>query len=236
MANKEKIDYLLLDIRELEKLIAGMRDADLYPVSFFSQTFELSHKIINDLHSLETNQVELLRKQMEEHQKLIQSIPFREAAEQPAVTSPQPEVPEVKEVESPISEPQKIEVPMEQPETAKQPIVEKRATPEEAIQKETVAQTTSKAGIPEKAAVSLNEILEKQNLSDFRKAFSLNDRFRFRRELFGGDEARMNKAITELNEIHTYEESMSYLHNELNWNIEDPAVTDFIKLLEKRFL
>lgn len=34
MANKEKIDYLLLDIRELETLVAGMRDAEVYPVSF----------------------------------------------------------------------------------------------------------------------------------------------------------------------------------------------------------
>ena len=29
MANKEKIDYLLIDIRELEKLVAGMRDAEI---------------------------------------------------------------------------------------------------------------------------------------------------------------------------------------------------------------
>ena len=40
MANKEKIDYLLLDIRELETLVAGMRDAEVYPVSFFGQTFD----------------------------------------------------------------------------------------------------------------------------------------------------------------------------------------------------
>ena len=66
MANKEKIDYLLLDIKELETLIAGMRDAEVYPVSFFSQTFNLTHKILNDLHSLETAQIEMLRKQMEE--------------------------------------------------------------------------------------------------------------------------------------------------------------------------
>ena len=38
MANKEKIDYLLIDIRELEKLVAGMRDAEIYPASFFNQT------------------------------------------------------------------------------------------------------------------------------------------------------------------------------------------------------
>ena len=75
MANKEKIDYLLLDIRELETLVAGMRDAEVYPVSFFGQTFDLTHKILKDLHALETAQIEMLRKQMEEHQALIQSIP-----------------------------------------------------------------------------------------------------------------------------------------------------------------
>ena len=75
MANKEKIDFLLLDIRKLETLVASMRDAEIYPVSFFGQTFDLTHKILTDLHTLETNQIELLRKQMEEHQTLLQSIP-----------------------------------------------------------------------------------------------------------------------------------------------------------------
>ena len=83
----------------------------------------------------------------------------------------------------------------------------------------------------EKQSVFLSDILEKKNLSDFRKAFSLNDRFRFRR-----NEDKMNKAITDLNDIHSYEESVTYLNNELKWNIEDEAVADFIKLLEKRFL
>lgn len=46
MANKEKIDYLLIDIRELEKLVAGMRDAEIYPASFFNQTFQLTHKVL----------------------------------------------------------------------------------------------------------------------------------------------------------------------------------------------
>lgn len=193
MENKEKIDYLLSDIKELEKLVAEIRDTDLYPVSFFNQTFELSYKIINELHSLETDQVEMLRKQMEEHQKRIQSIPLKEATVLPDVTPVPPAEPEVKE-----------EMP-------------------------TVT-------VPEKTGISLNEVLEKQHLSDFRKAFSLNDRFRFRRELFGGDEARMNKAITELNDIHSYEASINYIQNELKWNPEDLAAADFIKLLEKRFL
>ena len=74
MANKEKIDYLLIDIRELEKLVAGMRDAEIYPASFFNQTFQLTHKVLKELHTLEEFQLEALRKQMEEHQRLIDSI------------------------------------------------------------------------------------------------------------------------------------------------------------------
>ena len=58
MANKEKIDYLLIDIRELEKLVAGMRDAEIYPASFFNQTFQLTHKVLKELHTLEEFQLE----------------------------------------------------------------------------------------------------------------------------------------------------------------------------------
>ena len=98
MANKEKIDYLLLDIRELETLVAGMRDAEVYPVSFFSQTFDLTHKILKDLHSLEAAQIEMLRKQMEEHQALIQSIPPSVAAPAETVQEPKIIAPEPKNI------------------------------------------------------------------------------------------------------------------------------------------
>ena len=93
--------------------------------------------------------------------------------------------------------------------------------------------TTLEQSIPH--AVSLNEVIQKKFLADFRKAFSLNDRFRFRRELFGGDEGRMNEAISDLNELQSFEESITYLDKKLKWNVEDEAVADFIKLLEKRF-
>lgn len=198
MANKEKIDYLLLDIQKLETMVAKTRDAEIYPVSFFNQSFELAHNILKGLHALETLQIEQLRKQMEEHQMLIDSIPDI------VTSSIQTEV---------VMPPSSVEVVSE-----------------------TQSEKTEKPISNERTGLFLNDLLEKNNLSDFRKAFSLNDRFRFRRELFGGDEERMNKAINELNELHSYEDSISYLNDELKWNIEDEAVADFIKLLEKRFL
>ena len=79
-------------------------------------------------------------------------------------------------------------------------------------------------------------MIERKNLADFRKAFSLNDRFRFRRELFGGNEEQMNQVISDLNGLHSLNESLAYLQNRLQWNPDEAAVADFIHLLEKRFL
>jgi len=158
MDNKEKIENLLSDIKALKEIVSGMHDVEVYPVSFFNQTFRLAHKILNDIHQLESDQLEAL-------------LPLK-AQQQPV--------------------------------------------------------------IPE--AVSVHEVLEKQHLPDLRKAFSLNDHFYFRRELFNGDEARMNKVISDLNEIQSYKESVVYLNEKLAWNIEDATVDEFMKLLEKRFL
>ena len=221
MANKEKIDYLLLDIRELETLVAGMRDAEVYPVSFFGQTFDLTHKILKDLHALETAQIEMLRKQMEEHQALQTLQESSIAAPAPIPAKPEPVIQE-QEIRQELPAEQGLPagpepIPVEEPET---PAVE----------------ASGKVIPAERPGLFLNDLLEKKNFSDFRKAFSLNDRFRFRRELFGGDEARMNKVINDLNDLNSYEDSVTYLNNELKWNIEDEAVADFIKLLEKRFL
>lgn len=247
MANKEKIDYLLADIRELERLATGMRDAEIYPASFFNQTFQLTHKVLKELHALEEFQLEVLRKQMEEHQRLIDSIPVGKPLQMPEIkpvpeTSPATEVIEVEEpivetitpiIEEPTVEESIVEKPVVEESTVEEPLPQEKIVREVIPTKET--EIPHKTVLADKSSISLNDILEKKKLSDFRKAFSLNDRFRFRRELFGGNEEKMNKAIADLNDLSSYEESISYLSKVLNWNIEDASVADFVKLLEKRF-
>lgn len=302
MAHQEKIDYLLINLRELEKLIAGMRDTEIYPASFFSQCFSLSRQLMNELHSLETEQIEELARQMEEHRKLIESIPRRDIAPPTATAEPAfpadehlagrpaaqsfsssaPAVPPTpasapktdtpapaahrltgeplveapgcsesatlpppppETVPAPPTIPQPLpEIPFpENPATKISPETPEKASsaPGTGLKEISMARTrpvvSPEVTIGEKPTISLNEVLERKNLSDFRKAFSLNDRFRFRRELFGGDEEKMNRVIRELNELATYEDSISYLHHQLQWNVDDAAVADFILLLEKRF-
>jgi len=235
MGDKEKMDYLLVDIRELEKLVASMRDAEIYPVSFFSQAYTTTQKIVDNLQSIEADQLALFKEQMEKHRALVKKaerlesetalvtqMQEQESSYEPVQEMELPSVEELKEEES-------VAIPVEATVAAEKTVSEPAAS----ISSASSHATTLEQSIPH--AVSLNEVIQKKFLADFRKAFSLNDRFRFRRELFGGDEGRMNEAISDLNELQSFEESITYLDKQLKWNVEDEAVADFIKLLEKRF-
>jgi len=239
MGDKEKMDYLLVDIRELEKLVASMRDAEIYPVSFFSQAYTTTQKIVDNLQSIEADQLALFKEQMEKHRALIKKAERLEA-EAALVTQMQEyesnyepvqemELPSVEELNEEVEEVESVATPAAATVAAEKTVSEPAAS----IFSASSHATTLEQSLPH--SISLNEVIQKKFLADFRKAFSLNDRFRFRRELFGGDEGRMNEAISDLNELQSFEESITYLDKKLKWNVEDEAVADFIKLLEKRF-
>ncbi|HNU37615.1 MAG TPA: hypothetical protein PKJ87_04595 [Macellibacteroides fermentans] len=236
MGDKEKMDYLLVDIRELEKLVASMRDAEIYPVSFFSQAYTTTQKIVDNLQSIEADQLALFKEQMEKHRALIKKAERLEAEaalvtqmqEQESTYEPVQEM-ELPSVEELNEEKESVATPAAATVAAEKTVSEPAAS----LSSASSHATTLEQSLPH--SISLNEVIQKKFLADFRKAFSLNDRFRFRRELFGGDEGRMNEAISDLNELQSFEESITYLDKKLKWNVEDEAVADFIKLLEKRF-
>ena len=236
MGDKEKMDYLLVDIRELEKLVASMRDAEIYPVSFFSQAYTTTQKIVDNLQSIEADQLALFKEQMEKHRALIKKAERLESEtalvtqmqEQESTYEPVQEM-ELPSVEELNEEKESVATPAEVTVVAEKTVSEPAAS----LSSASSHTTTLEQSLPH--SISLNEVIQKKFLADFRKAFSLNDRFRFRRELFGGDEGRMNEAISDLNELQSFEESITYLDKKLKWNVEDEAVADFIKLLEKRF-
>ena len=70
---------------------------------------------------------------------------------------------------------------------------------------------------------------------DLRKRFTLLDLFYFRRELFKGDDELMNKSINTLNKLDSLSDAITYIQEELAWNIELDAAKRFIKLLQTQF-
>ena len=70
---------------------------------------------------------------------------------------------------------------------------------------------------------------------DLRHAISLNDSFRFTRELFGGDALRMNEIVRLLGEAPDLNKAIAIFNSEVQLDEENEAVVDFIELLKKYF-
>ena len=69
-----------------------------------------------------------------------------------------------------------------------------------------------------------------------KSAITLGDRFRFQRELFGGNGEKMNKAISDFNSFETMTEAQDYMTKNFDWSLDNEAVSDFIQLLQRRYL
>ena len=71
--------------------------------------------------------------------------------------------------------------------------------------------------------------------ADLRHAISLNDSFRFTRELFGGDAVRMNRIFDELGGAGSFEAAMSLLQSEVQVDGDNEAAAALVELLHKYF-
>lgn len=71
--------------------------------------------------------------------------------------------------------------------------------------------------------------------TDLRHAISLNDAFRFTRELFKGDGAQMNEVVEQLGNAATLDEALRIFYSTVVPDEENEATADFIELLKKYF-
>lgn len=64
---------------------------------------------------------------------------------------------------------------------------------------------------------------------------SLNDKFRFRRELFDNSDVDMAETLGVVEQMTSEEELKDYLLNDLCWDAENETVKDFVKFFSARF-
>lgn len=84
-------------------------------------------------------------------------------------------------------------------------------------------------------ALTLDEALQRSMSRDLRKAFSLNDRFRYRRELFGNSDVEMNDTLNLVETMHSYSEAEDFFYGDLEWDSESPEVKDFMAVIRNHF-
>ena len=75
----------------------------------------------------------------------------------------------------------------------------------------------------------------KLSAGGLRQSISLNDSFRFSRELFGGDTDLMNRVIEQISVMSSYKTAVAFLSSKADMNEENEAAIDFLELLKKYF-
>lgn len=68
-----------------------------------------------------------------------------------------------------------------------------------------------------------------------RALFSLNDKFRFRRELFGNSDAAFTDTINLLSAMHSLDEATEYLTADLGWDPEADDVKAYLAIVSRYF-
>ena len=110
-------------------------------------------------------------------------------------------------------------------------VTEEGKKEEPAIVEEPVVEAVVKEEEPK--SVVLGESLKLS--AGLRHAISLNDSFRFSRELFGGDTELMNRVIEQISVMGSYKTAVAFLSSKVELNEEKEAVNDFLELLKKFF-
>lgn len=82
----------------------------------------------------------------------------------------------------------------------------------------------------------LDEKLQRSRSKDLKSAFSLNDTFRFRRELFGNNAAEMTDALHMVEAMHSFDEAEDYFYGDLGWDRESDDVKEFMAIIKNHFL
>lgn len=71
---------------------------------------------------------------------------------------------------------------------------------------------------------------------DIRKYFTLNDNYKFRRELFGNSAERYSAALTYIESLPSLQSAKDYCFNILGWDKDKDEVNDFINIISAYFI
>jgi len=166
---------------------------------------------------------------MEEVIKYFESLEERIATLEAQLATLEAEMDELKS--RPAPEPQVVEkiVEVEKPVEVAAPVAE----PEPEVSPDETGETPDGKGHIEEVA-SPKAAMYGKAVDDIRLAISLGDRFLYQRELFGQNAELMQKTLTELNALNSFDEAMNYI-NRFGWDTESNSYQQFIVTLHRRF-
>lgn len=181
---------------------------------------------------------ESLEARIAEYEKRIAVLEEAQQTNEAVIASMEAEIEDLKS--RPLPEPQ-VEKPIEIPvsrdiEISKEP--EPGASPqsngESGLRLEGQTEEPMPTPVVEEP-VSPKAAVYGKPVDDIRQAISLGDRFLYQRELFGQNAELMQRTLTEINELKSFDEAMTYIGSRFQWDTESNSYQQFIVSLHRRF-
>lgn len=176
-------------------------------IKYFESLEERIATLEAQLATLEAEMDELKNRPAPEPQVIEKEVIKELVVEKPVVVAAPVVEPEIPEVPETPAEPAKEE-PQPAPAPAPAPVKEEVVSPKAAVYGKAV--------------------------DDIRQAISLGDRFLYQRELFGQNAELMQRTLTELNALGSFDEAVAYI-NRFGWDTESSTYQQFIVTLHRRF-
>jgi hypothetical protein len=210
MQFKKEIEEALEQIRTLEECFRHARNSEILPISFFSTSYDIVRQLAGTLHYIEQGQLRFMQEQFISNEiSFLETIDF---------------IPKTKSVDNAIKS---AGIAGKTPGKTNEILAGFVSSSEEEQLKDSF--------FPEnKTEEKKSDIEGTKILADTRKYISLNDKFRFQREIFMGSAHDMNKVFDTLNEFSTIEETWSFIESQ-PWHNDSEIVTEFKEFIGKRF-
>ena len=141
---------------------------------------------------------------------------------------------EEEEEEIVVGNPEKDEEPVIVPEAPEIPEPEQLELPEVTVEPAQSAEISMKIETSTASTPILAERIK--TAGDLRRSISLNDSFRFSRELFGGNMEQMNHVLQQIGEMHSLDAALVFLSSKIKVEEENEAKADLVELLKKYFI
>ena len=141
---------------------------------------------------------------------------------------------EEEEEEIVVGNPEKDEEPVIVPEAPEMPEPEQLELPEVTVEPAQSAEVSMKIETSTASTPILAERIKPAG--DLRRSISLNDSFRFSRELFGGNMEQMNHVLQQIGEMHSLDAALVFLSSKIKVEEENEAKADLVELLKKYFI
>lgn len=84
-------------------------------------------------------------------------------------------------------------------------------------------------------AATLDERIARDRAKDIFKAFTLNDKFRFRRELFRNSQQEFDDTLEIISGMSSLDEAEEYFYEDLCWDPDNEHVKAFMEVVAKHF-